>query len=114
MIHVCMICLYMCPCYDTCVWIKEQHWVLVLASAVFGMLSHSWFCQCRLQVSWSNGYAETLFSASDWERWAYRSTPPHPALCNHGNLDSGPTLAQQAFDLLCHLSTLGLAFCFQL
>lgn len=71
-------------------------------------------CQCRFQVSWSDGYAETLFSASNWERWAYRSTPPDPALCNHGNLDSGPTLAQQAFDMLCHLSTLGLAFCFQL
>lgn len=64
MIHVCMICLYMCPCYGTCVWVKEQHWVLVpIFCCVWDIVSFL-VCQCMLHASWSCGYAESLVSAS--------------------------------------------------
>lgn len=61
MIHVCMICLYMCPCYGTCVWVKEQHWVLVLASAIFEILSHSWFASVGSRLAGLMGM-QSLYS----------------------------------------------------
>lgn len=77
MIHVCMICLYMCPCYGTCVWVKEQHWVLVpIFCCVWDIVSFL-VCQCMLHASWSRGYAESLVSASHWRGSAGVIDPLH-------------------------------------
>lgn len=93
---------------------KNSIGCLYLLSSVFGTLSHFWFVSVCSRLAGPVGMQRLQSLSLVWERWSYRSTPPDPALCNHGNSDSGPTLAQQAFDLLCHLSTPGPAFCFQL
>lgn len=72
---------------------KNSIGCLYLLSSVFGTLSHFWFVSVCSRLAGPVGMQRLQSLSLAWERWSYRSTPSDPALCNHGNSDSGPTLA---------------------